>query len=327
MCHMPRLRLLRVLVVAVFFVVGTVTPVRATANTTNGTELPECTCCQEAMKLRGYVDNTCRVKPGGLSAEKAAVSASAILAAYPNSQSGMYWIKIPGGVGAKQVYCDMANGGWMLVMRGLGVDNIDYGDARWTSSDEINAHSLLTPEFGTFAKSAAFASYDLASRVLVVAGGFSGANADGKFRSFEFDFGSPAAAPANLMFTTQSAMSWNSSYGLWRSTFGQDRSNVPMFQRGGSSANQTIALDRAVLGCGTAMMFGFQARDGANDVNSGLGKYFPITTFRRLIAHTRLTFILFQSGTNPAGCGGSGYSGFAGGSWMGNYGSVQIWMK
>jgi hypothetical protein len=26
------------------------------------------------------------------------------------------------------------------------------------------------------------------------------------------------------------------------------------------------------------------------------GKYFPITTFRRLIAHTRLTFILFQSG-------------------------------
>ena len=27
-----------------------------------------------------------------------------------------------------------------------------------------------------------------------------------------------------------------------------------------------------------------------------VGKYFPITTFRRLIAHTRLTFILFQSG-------------------------------
>jgi regulator of chromosome condensation len=29
---------------------------------------------------------------------------------------------------------------------------------------------------------------------------------------------------------------------------------------------------------------------------SGRGKYFPFTTFRRLIAHTRLTFILFQSG-------------------------------
>ena len=29
---------------------------------------------------------------------------------------------------------------------------------------------------------------------------------------------------------------------------------------------------------------------------SGRGKYFPFTTFRQLIAHTRLTFILFQSG-------------------------------
>ena len=29
------------------------------------------------------------------------------------------------------------------------------------------------------------------------------------------------------------------------------------------------------------------------------GKYFPFTTFRRLIAHTRLTFILFQSGGRP----------------------------
>ncbi len=247
------------------------------------------------MKRRGYVDDTCSIQPPGQSADKPAASASTILAAYPNSQSGVYWIKIQGGVGAKEVYCDMTNGGWMLVMRGLGAENIPYGDARWTTSDEIDAHSLLTPEFGTFAKSAAFASYDLASRVLVVAGGFSGLTADGEFRSFEFDFDA-ADTPQNLMFTTQSAMSWNSSYGLWRSTFGQDRSNVPMFQRGGSSANQTIALDRAVLGCGTAMMFGFQARDGANDVNSGLGKYFPITTFRRLIAHTRLTFIFTISG-------------------------------
>ena len=29
------------------------------------------------------------------------------------------------------------------------------------------------------------------------------------------------------------------------------------------------------------------------------GQYFPFTTFRRLIAHTRLTFILFQSGVVP----------------------------
>jgi hypothetical protein len=307
MCHTNRPRVLRVLIVAVFFVVGTVTPVRATdgalhANTTNGTALPECTCCQEAMKRRGYVDDTCFVSPGGDSFEKPAASASAILAAYPNSQSGVYWIKVQGGVGAKEVYCDMTNGGWMLVMRGLGAENIPYGDARWTASDEIDAHNLLTPEFGTFAKSAAFASYDSATRVLLVAGGFSGANADGKFRSFEFDFDSPANTPQNLMFTTSSAVSWNSSYQVWRSTFGQDRSSQPMFQRGGSSANQTVGLDRAVGGgCGKPLMFGFQA-GGGDDVNSGLG-------------------------TNAAYCGGNANRGFAGGNWMGNHGSVQIWMK
>jgi len=198
----------------------------------------------------------------------------------------------------------------MLVMRGLGAEKVIYDDARWTSSDETDAANLLTPEFGTFAKSAAFASYDSATRVLLVAGGFNGNNADGEFRSFEFDFAA-ADTPRNLMFNTTSAMSWNSSYEVWRSTFGQDRSSQPMFQRGGSSANQTVGLDRAVGGgCGLPLMFGFQADEKVlqtanglpNDVNSGLG-------------------------TNPGHCGGGATSGFAGGDWMGKDGSVQIWMK
>jgi len=49
-------------------------------------------------------------------------------------------------------------------------------------------------------------------------------------------------------------------------------------------------------------MFGFQARDGGADVNSGLG-------------------------INADFCGGNAGRGVAGGNWMGNYGSVQIWMK
>jgi|TARA_B110000977_G_scaffold17311_1_gene21051 Amt family ammonium transporter len=36
---------------------------------------------------------------------------------------------------------------------------------------------------------------------------------------------------------------------------------------------------------------------GVHGVGGFVGKYFPFTTFRRLIAHTRLTFILFLSGT------------------------------
>ena len=73
------------------------------------------------------------------------------------------------------------------------------------------------------------------------------------------------------MFSTQHAMSWNSSYALWRSTFGQDRTENPSFQRYGSSANQTVGEDRGLKGCGQPIMFGFQAHDGPNDVNSGLG--------------------------------------------------------
>jgi hypothetical protein len=38
----------------------------------------------------------------------------------------------------------------------------------------------------------------------------------------------------------------------------------------------------------------FLLREGRR---AGRGKYFPFTTFRRLIAHTRLTFIYFQSGS------------------------------
>jgi hypothetical protein len=54
----------------------------------------------------------------GESADKAAESADAILAANPSATSGPYWINVNGT--AKQIYCLMnppnANGGWHLVM-------------------------------------------------------------------------------------------------------------------------------------------------------------------------------------------------------------------
>lgn len=236
---------------------------------------------------------------------------AAILASNPGARNGLYWITIP-GVGARQLYCEMegsetasgvwAAGGWMLVLRGVGTDDVKYGDAKWTSSeDEGDVDLLLAGDYGSFAKSVAFAAFDQASRILVKAGSFSGRNADGTYRSFEFTFDG-VGTPQNLMFTTDRAMSWNSTYALWRSTFGQDRSTNPSFHRAGSTANQDVGQDRTIKGCGQAMMFGFNARDGGNDVNSGLG-------------------------THGSYCGGSGGAGFAGGSWMGNGGSAQIWMR
>ena len=238
--------------------------------------------------------------PLGTTATRVASSCSDILAESPHSPSGPYWIDISGDVGPRQLHCDMRNGGWMLVMRGKSDDDLPYGDNRWTSPNDDSADHLLDGRFGAFAKSVASTSYYKASRILVVAEGFSGYGG-GSFGSFEFDFGNEADSPGNLMFSTQHAMSWNSSYALWRSTFGQDRTENPSFQRYGSSANQTVGEDRGLKGCGQPIMFGFQAHDGPNDVNSGLG-------------------------TNDNYCGGNP-SGFSRGSWMGSGGRVQIWMK
>jgi len=42
-------------------------------------------------------------------------SAEAILAAYPNASDGLYDIQPEGSTRVQQIYCDMTNGGWMLV--------------------------------------------------------------------------------------------------------------------------------------------------------------------------------------------------------------------
>lgn len=235
----------------------------------------------------------------GSSAEKAANSAAEILALNPSAANGAYWLIVP-SVGTRQIYCDMSNGGWMLLMRGGNNDAIAYNDSRWTSSGDDGANLLLTGSYGTFGKSAGFTAFNNCTQIRITAGGFSGANADGSYRSFIFTFGG-ANTPKDLMFSTQNSMSWDSSYGTWRSTFGQDRAGDPCFHRFGSSANQSVGQNRGLRGCGQAMMFGFNSHDNGNCVNSGLG-------------------------THPSYCGGSPGK-FAGGSWMGNGGYVQIWAK
>lgn len=235
----------------------------------------------------------------GSSAERAAASAADILAINPTATNAAYWLNVP-GIGPRQIYCDMSNGGWMLMMRGGGNEGIAYDDARWTSTGDDGANLLLTGSYGTFGKSTAFTAWNTCTQIRITAGGFSGANADGQYRSFTFTFGG-SNTPKDLMFSTQNSMSWDSSYSSWRSTFGQDRAGDPMFQRYGSSANQSVGQNRGLRGCGKNMMFGFNSHDNGNCVNSGLG-------------------------THPSYCGGSPGR-FAGGSWMGNNGFVQIWAR
>jgi len=81
--------------------------------------------------------------PTGLSSSQAATSAAQILADYPNSSSGFYYININST--PTLVYCDMQNdgGGWMLVAKANGVDDNywKYDDAIWTNSTLLNATS------------------------------------------------------------------------------------------------------------------------------------------------------------------------------------------
>ena len=53
--------------------------------------------------------------------------------------NGVYTIK-PGAT-AFNVYCDMTNGGWMLVMKN---SNHNYSDAMWTGTADINASDCLS---------------------------------------------------------------------------------------------------------------------------------------------------------------------------------------
>lgn len=80
--------------------------------------------------------------PNGLSAATAANSAKDILAAYPSSPTGVYWIKINGV--PTQVYCDMTNngGGWMLYSS-FGTGNpLDATTAPAISGNRININTL-----------------------------------------------------------------------------------------------------------------------------------------------------------------------------------------
>jgi hypothetical protein len=185
-------------------------------------------------------------------------------------------------------------------MKGFGTDDYAYDNAAWTSNVAVNEAGIISNATGSFAKSDAFFYMTSCNQIKLYAGGFSGAGADGTYRNFTFSF-TGTNTPKNLMFTTANAMSWDSSYSTWASTFGQDRGTDPLFERYGSAANQTVASTRGRAGCGQPLMFGFNARDNQNDVNSGLG-------------------------THPSYCGGNPGR-FSGGSWMGNSGYILIWAK
>lgn len=83
------------------------------------------------------------VKPDGLTAATAGDSAAQILADYPSSPDGIYYIK--DGAGTKQVYCDMTNGGWMLYSSFASTNTLDA-----TNYPAWNGNRILHTQLGTY---------------------------------------------------------------------------------------------------------------------------------------------------------------------------------
>lgn len=79
--------------------------------------------------------------PDGSSENRAGESAAQILADYPNSTDGVYWIDLP-TVGPTQIYCIMDSnydgGGWMLSMKATRGNTFSFTSSYWETNNTLN---------------------------------------------------------------------------------------------------------------------------------------------------------------------------------------------
>jgi hypothetical protein len=269
----------------------------------------KCVDIQECL-----VDNGGCVAPNDVCSEQYAappvcVAFRASCHAYLNAgstQDGIYEIDpdAAGPLTSFQVYCDMQNGGWTLLMK-LSAGEFCYGSTLWTDGVEHNAANLLdtsTPS-GYDAKSRAFHDLsDVMELQLTTQRG-----------SVTTSFVAPSS-PEVLMTTNDVAFATYPDRAAWRNTFLQDRNGAPIFMRAGVTVTSPSGSCRTnaevtPTGCGKLCVFCYQASDGdccncaagGNDVNSGIGN-------------------------NPAFCG-AGFSDrcSTGGSWSGSDNQTLIW--
>jgi hypothetical protein len=78
----------------------------------------------------------------GLASESPASNAVEILDYNPQAADGLYWINVSGT--ARQIWCDMKNGGWMFAGRMTSDSTFGYDSALWTDGNVLNSTSAPT---------------------------------------------------------------------------------------------------------------------------------------------------------------------------------------
>lgn len=192
----------------------------------------------------------------------------------------------------EHVYCDMTNhdGGWSLVMK-LSSNQYSYGSSRWRDGVTYNSNLMNDETYpsGYDAEHESFNKMHFSNKIRIQVK--RGTNI---YDNLLLDFDG-FNSPMNLITSNANPILSVPSYLDWKAAFGHDRSGDPVFERAG-------VRSRALKGCGQPMMLGYQAHDGPNDVNSGLGQ-------------------------NGAYCGGETGNLSVGGNWSSNNAQVLIWEK
>ena len=238
-----------------------------------------CVDTKSNAKHCGKCDTSCSSSETcSASACEAEPSCRQLLVDHPNAASGTYTIDPDGKGGAApfQVYCDMSIGsGYTLVLK-LAADQFCFGSTRWTDDMPYNEADTLDaslPTSGAFdAKSPAFYLLSDTTELLFL-------TATG---SVVTTFAGPAS-PKTLMTTQSIAFAAYPDAPTWRTAFGHDRNQAPIFMRAGMPeiAGNICRTNPQVTpsGCGQPCVFCYQASDGdccgcdatLNDTNSGIG--------------------------------------------------------
>jgi hypothetical protein len=179
-----------------------------------------------------------------------------------------------GPLASFDVYCDMLNGGWTLLMK-LSAGDYCFASPRWADGVEHNAQNLLD--------TSAPSNYDAKSRAFHEVSDVMELHFATQHGSVTTSFVAPSS-PQVLMTTNAVPFAAYPDRSAWRTAFLQDRNAAPIFMRAGVVVTTPAGSCRTnpeatPNGCGKACVFCYQAADGdccncavgGNDVNSGIG--------------------------------------------------------